>query len=203
MWQCNGDAQSASLRENRLSPHLGPFPARPSRLGSPIRRRGGLRTPASETSLSPGDRPIRPPGVPLPRMIMLCFGLRLGSECGRTECVPPRKAPPGHLRPSPQGHLTSASSRRGGAGSARPEGRHTANPNVASYCPPVHRKRTGGNAMPRLAHGLPTRTRRARPSEKTATTVIPGLAPLGRPSSDGHPAEGRAPHARKAGTGLA
>jgi len=55
----------------------------------------------------------------------------------------------------------------------------------------------GGNEMPGHPDGRTTRTHRVRPSEKTAPTVIPGLAPLGRPSSDGHPAEGRAPHARK------
>ena len=56
-------------------------------------RRGGLRTPASETPLSPGDRPIRPPGVPLPSMIMLCLGLRTASQCGRGDRAPPRKQP--------------------------------------------------------------------------------------------------------------
>jgi hypothetical protein len=71
---------------------------------------------------------------------------------------------------------------RGGAGSARPEGTHTANPNVASSWPPAHRKRTGGNAMPRLEFGLGTRTRRARPSEKIAFRAVPGF-PRARPSS--------------------
>ena len=35
--------------------------------------------------------------------------------------------------------------------------------------------------MPRLASSLTTRTRRARPSEKTASRVVPDLSPLGCP----------------------
>jgi hypothetical protein len=62
----HADAQSASLRENRLSRHLGAFPARPSQLGSPIRRRGGLRTPAKMAMPSPKDYPLGPPGVLCP-----------------------------------------------------------------------------------------------------------------------------------------
>jgi len=42
---CNAGAETAPLRENRLSRHLRPFPARPSQLGWPSPRRGGLRTP--------------------------------------------------------------------------------------------------------------------------------------------------------------
>ena len=174
----------------------GLFPARPSRLGSPIRRRGGLRTPASETSLSPGDRPIRPPGVPLPRMIMLCLGLRLGSECGRTECVPPRKAPPGHLRPSPQGHPGSDHQSRGGAGSARPEGRHTANPNVASFWLPARRQPIRWECLgshPALPHGRGDRA----PPRKPPTAPSPGFPRKAVLAWIAHPAEGRAPHARK------
>jgi hypothetical protein len=100
------DAQSASLRENRpsrdpraflrnaISPWLAP-------------RRGGLRTPASDTLLPPGDCPIRPPAVGLP------------------------------LR---------------------------------------------DHVIPRLEYGLPTRTRGARPSEKTASRVISGFPPLAHPT---------------------
>ena len=45
---CQTDAQSASLREKRLSRHLGPFPARRPALGLASPRRGGLPTPARE-----------------------------------------------------------------------------------------------------------------------------------------------------------
>ena len=58
-----------------------------------VSRRGGLRTPANEALLPPGDHPIRPPGVRLPPLIMLCLGLRPALQRGRTECVPPRKPP--------------------------------------------------------------------------------------------------------------
>jgi hypothetical protein len=47
------------------------------------------------------------------------------------------------------------------------------------------------------------RTRRPRPFEKNAFHLIPGLSPQGHPSLDGPPLEGRAPHARKDGIGLA
>jgi hypothetical protein len=112
---CHTGAETAPLRENHLSRHLRPFPARPSQLGWPP---------------------------------------------------------------------------RGGAGSARPQGRHGPH---RGMCLVGHRPfgyARGGNEMPGHPDGRTTRTHRVRPSEKTAPTVIPGFAPLGRPSSDGHPAEG-------------
>ena len=63
--------------------------------------RGGLCTPVSETSLLPGDRPIRPPGVPLLPMIMLCLGIGEALQRGRTECVPPKKPLSRHLAAFP------------------------------------------------------------------------------------------------------
>jgi hypothetical protein len=74
----------------RVVPGFSPLghPRRPS-----LPRRGGLRTPVGETSLLPGDRPIRPPGVPLPPMIMLCLALRPALPRGRAERVRPRKSP--------------------------------------------------------------------------------------------------------------
>jgi len=56
---------------------------------------------------------------------------------------------------------------------------------------------SGENGMPRHSWGLATRTRRARPSEKTTLRPISGLlrkatSPLAR-----HAAEGRALHARR------
>jgi hypothetical protein len=44
--------------------------------------------------------------------------------------------------------------------------------------------------MPRLAYGLGTRTRRARPSEKIAFRVIPGSSPRGHLALDGPPRGG-------------
>jgi len=56
--------------------------------------------------------------------------------------------------------------------------------------------------MPRLACGLATRTHGVRPSEETAFRVISGSFPLRRLIGPSTPAEGRAPHARKEGSGL-
>jgi hypothetical protein len=56
--------------------------------------------------------------------------------------------------------------------------------------PPAPRLTTGGNESPCYADGLATRAHRVRPSEKTAPTVIPWFAPLGRPSSDSPPRGG-------------
>ena len=73
--------------------------------------------------LDPCHVPIRPPGVPLPPMIMLCLGSLAASECGRTECVPPRKPPSAASRAFPRKAIRSGLTPRGGAGSARPEGK--------------------------------------------------------------------------------
>ena len=62
----NADARSASLRENRLSRHLGALPARRPALGLASPRRGGLRTPSREALPPPGDRPLRPPAFRAP-----------------------------------------------------------------------------------------------------------------------------------------
>jgi hypothetical protein len=61
----------------------------------------------------------------------------------------------------------------GGAGSARPQGWHDANPNIAPSWPPASRKGTGGKAMPCHSSGRTMRARRPRPSEKIAFRVIP------------------------------
>jgi hypothetical protein len=56
--------------------------------------------------------------------------------------------------------------------------------------------------MPRLACGLATRTHGVRPSEKTGPNVIPGFPRKAIPARMIDPPEGRAPHARKEGSGL-
>jgi len=96
---------------------------------------------------------------------------------------------------SSEGHPSSGDQSPGGAGSARPEGTHTANPNVASSWPSAHRKRTGGNAMPRLESGLARRTHGVRPSEETAFCAISGPS-TARPSCPGWPPRGGAGSAR-------
>ena len=117
----HADAQSASLREKRRSRYLRATPARPPHLGSSPRR-GGLRTPVKMAMPSPKHCPLGPPGVRLPRMIMLCLSLRSAPTPGRGDRVPPRKPPFG---PSPglppQAHPSSDNPPAGGAGSARPQ----------------------------------------------------------------------------------
>ena len=96
-----GLASSPYSRTHRVRPSektalrviSGFAPVRPSRVRLASPRRGGLRTPSNKASLAPRDRPIGPPGVHLPPMIMLCPGLRPALPRGRTECVPPRKPP--------------------------------------------------------------------------------------------------------------
>jgi len=53
----------------------------------------GSARPQRRPSFRPGDGPVRPPGVRLPPLIMLCPGMGTASQRGRTECVPPRKPP--------------------------------------------------------------------------------------------------------------
>ena len=56
--------------------------------------------------------------------------------------------------------------------------------------PPGRRLACGGRAIPGLASGLTTRTRRPRPSEKTAPAHSGGLIPQGRIPSAGPPWRG-------------
>ena len=92
-------------------------------LDRPRRGGAGSARPQTRLCLHRGIAPIKPPGFRLPPMIMLCLGLRIALPRGRTECVPPRKPPfapsPG-LPPKPS---VVRRPRRGGAGSARPQGR--------------------------------------------------------------------------------
>jgi len=118
---CHADAQSASLRENRLSRHLQHFPARPSVPGLP---HAEGRAPHARTD-----------------------------DSRFTEAWPRSATGPSF---APDDYVT-----------------------------------------PRLASGLAMRTRRPRPSEKTASRANPGSSSA-RPSHPrlAPPAEGRAPHAR-------
>ena len=56
---CHTGAETAPLREKRLSLDSRPFPARPSQLGWPTPRRGGLRTPAKPELAWPRHLPAR------------------------------------------------------------------------------------------------------------------------------------------------
>ena len=97
------------------------FPRKAIRSGLTPRGGAGSARPDRRLGLDPGHVPIRPPGVPLPPMIMLCLGSLAASECGRTVCVPPRKPPSGASRGFPRKAIRSGLTPRGGAGSARPQ----------------------------------------------------------------------------------
>jgi len=121
--QCGrGDRAPPRKPTSMLSPG---FPRKVSQPRLPPRR-GGLRTPAKEgiaasTTLPLlGHRLLR-----LPPMIMLCLGSLPARISGRGDRAPPRKSPFA-LSPGlpPQGPLSLDSPPRGGAGSARPQGRH-------------------------------------------------------------------------------
>jgi len=87
-------AETAPLRENRLSRHLGPFPARRCALRLAPPRRGGLRTPGREGITPTGTLPPFGHGpFADPWVTMRCPGLSPAHICGRAERVPPRKPP--------------------------------------------------------------------------------------------------------------
>jgi hypothetical protein len=123
-----------ALRQTQYCPPFGAF-ADPWGLASP--RRGGLRTPAGMPCVPPGHVPSRPPGLRLPPMNMLCLGLRPAFPRGRAERVPPRKTPfassPAFPRKASPPGLASP---LGGAGSARPRGRHHALPGRFPFLKP-------------------------------------------------------------------
>jgi hypothetical protein len=160
----------------RVIPGFSPL-GHPCRAGPP--RRGGLRTPAMTPLASPEHLPVRPPAVRLPPMIMLClgpYGLAM-----RTHGVHPSEKTVFRVisGSSPEGHPSSAWPLRGGAGSARPQELHDANPYVASFWPPTFRAPVRNHDLPRFASGPYLRTRGVRPSEKTAFHVLSGTSPKG------------------------
>ncbi len=96
--------------------------------------------------------------------------------------TPPEKLPGRHLRSFPRRAIHAGLAPRGGAGSARPQGRHRANPNLAPFWPPPYRQSVRDGDMPWFAPGPYFRTHGVRPSEKTAFAPSPGLPPQGRSS---------------------
>jgi len=195
------DAETAPLRGNRLLRHFRAFHRKPILPWMAPPRRGGLRTPARE-----GVRPARtlPPldhrlivNVPVR---MQCLGLSPALPGGRTECVPPRKRPFASSRAfSQQGHLTLDSPPAEGRAPHAREGRLHAKHNITPLWPPAHPQATRGSEMPWHPHGYTSRTRRPRPSEKTASCIISWPFPLGVPRRawSWH-GGGRAPPAPKA-----
>jgi hypothetical protein len=100
----------------------------------PVSRRGGLCTPVSGVLPLPVDRPSRPPAYhqrtganDMPR---LAYGLATRTRRPRPSENTDLRVMPGF---SPQGHPSSDDQSGGGAGSARPQGRHNANRNVPPF----------------------------------------------------------------------
>jgi hypothetical protein len=129
-----------------------------------------------------------------------CLGICGALRRGRAECVPPRKPP---LAPSPglrRRAIRAGPAPRGGAGSARPQGRHRPGRDMSPVGHKPLASSSGANEMPRHSWGLSMRTHGVRPSEKTAPKRHPRAlhreAILARMADS---AEGRAPHARKGG----
>jgi len=123
----------------------------------------------------------RPPGVRSPFDAHAIPGLAYGLATRARRPRPSEKTPSASSPTFPRTAIHAVLVPPGGAGSARPQGRHRAKPKIASYWPPAYRKRTGENAMPRLGSGLATRTHGVRPSEKIGFSVIRGFYPLGHP----------------------
>ena len=131
---CHADARSASLRENRPPRYFRPFPARPSELGSPIRRRGGLRTPTITPTAPPRHVPGRPLGHRQPMLwkwnasayVRPCRPDAQTAPLRENRTSPcPRVFParPSHLGPAPRGDAGSAQPRGNpGASGASPSG---------------------------------------------------------------------------------
>jgi|GEM_PF-2842092 len=173
---------SLAMRARRVRPSeksgFGAVPRfAPVRLSShrlTISRRGGLCTPGGRHRL---DRGMSLLGHGHPPRVMKCLGARLALPCGRTECAPPRKPP---FAPSP-------------GFPARP---------LAQACPPwrgglrtpvttAQRQRclllaTGSSSthvVEMKCLGVRTALQRGRgdraPPRKAASTLSPGLSPLG------------------------
>jgi hypothetical protein len=166
-----------------------------------LSRRGGLRTPSNEASLAPRDRPIGPPGVHLPPMIMLSPGLLSTRVRGRGDRAPPRNTPFALSTAFPRKASSPRSAPRGGAGSARPQGRRGVD---RGMCP------VGQPASCLMIGWKWNASARVRPCNADARSASlrenrlsrhPRVSPA-RPRHFGSPLpEGRAPHARGKGIG--
>ena len=96
----SGRTECVPPRKPPFTPSLG-LPTQPHSRRLAVWGRGGLRTPASGVLPLPWDRPIGPPNVRLPPMIMLCLGSLPARISGRGDRAPPRRLPRRHLRPFP------------------------------------------------------------------------------------------------------
>ena len=100
--------------------HLRPFPARPSPLGSPVPRRGGLRTPGRKARASSGHLPIgaRAARLAISANEMPRQGDGLSMRAHRVR--PSEKTPLAASRAFPRTAIHAGLVPPGGAGSARP-----------------------------------------------------------------------------------
>jgi hypothetical protein len=92
---------------------------------------------------------------------------------------------------------------RGGAGSARPQGRHRLDPGHVPARPPARRLSPGHHDIPRACVRPVFTGAETAPLRGNHLSVISGLSPIGLFPRFAPPAEGRAPHARNDGIGLA
>ena len=127
-----------------------------------------------------GACPIWPPGVRFPPIIMLCLGMSKALPRGRGDRAPPRKSPSASAPGFPRGAILAwIAPAEGRAPHARKRSHH-ANRNIATFWPRPLRRPAGDDEMPWFAPGPYFRTRRAHPSEKTASHIISGVSPQGR-----------------------
>ena len=169
----------------------------------PLARHGFARSPSEGhwrwNGAHQNIRPLWPSAVGDASVVMRCLATRWPSAGGRTECAPPEKRAFAWFSAFP---VTSSAMDRAAlwrGGLRTPAGETLLPPGNRLIRPPGVRLAPDDHVMPRHGHGLATRTRRAHPSEKTTLRVMPGFSPLGHPSLDSPPLEGRAPHARNVG----
>jgi hypothetical protein len=130
----SGRTGRAPPRESPFAPSPGLPPQGHLALDGPPLGGVGSARPLARLRFHREIAPLGHRAFDCPFMITLCVALRTASQCGRGDRVPSRKSPFASS-PSlpPQGHLALDGPPRGGAGSARPEGRHHANPNIARF----------------------------------------------------------------------
>jgi len=176
---CHGLRPALTLgRAERVPPRKPPrrdlqaLRAGASVLGTPRRGGAGSARPQTALWLHPDTSPLGLGAFAQTSRVMRCFGMNTTLQRGRAERVPPRKSPPRDLQALRAGASVLGTPRRGGAGSARPLAEPCLHPGIAPFRPPSVPSPLSDHVMPRLAPGLDSRTRRARPSEKIALPVV-------------------------------
>ena len=126
-----------------------------------------------------------------------CLGISTALPSGRTECVPPRK-PPFARSPglSPEGHLALARPPEGRAPHAR-KGRPPPHRGISPPGPARSATHRGGTKCLGIRTALPRGRAERVPPRKPPLASSPGSRRKAISPWIVHPAEGRAPHARK------